>query len=314
MIIVVSLLGLLIYLFLPIAAYSQLLDTSRAANSVNNKVVVINFDDGYKSQFTNAKPILDKYGFKAAFFVVCGFVGKDAQQMSLPHIVDFSGKGIGQMGWEDLKILQKEGNIIGAHTMNHIDLDSLSTRELDYEIGQSKQCLVDHGIDTNIFAYPYNSGKDNTTVINTVAKYYEMARSGNEPLMFLHCDRSDDESRQVDCSTFSKDGTPNPLSKFSIVGWSHDYLRREYSYDDSQMLKEFIKIVNSQLQYNKNGETNAIPIIIYHRIDNSGADYSTSISLFDEEMKYLHDNGFEVLSIADIGYDENNNYLYIINR
>jgi|SRR5215831_397165 len=30
------------------------------------KVVMINFDDGRKSQFIYAKPILDKYGFKAS--------------------------------------------------------------------------------------------------------------------------------------------------------------------------------------------------------------------------------------------------------
>ena len=28
-------------------------------------------------------------------------------------------------------------------------------------------------------------------------------------------------------------------------------------------------------------------------------------------MRYLHDNGFKVLTISDLGYDENRNYLYI---
>jgi hypothetical protein len=28
-------------------------------------------------------------------------------------------------------------------------------------------------------------------------------------------------------------------------------------------------------------------------------------------MKYLYDNGFRVLTMADIGYDENSNSLYI---
>ena len=45
------------------------------ANSSPNKVVMINFDDGYKSQLIYGKPILDKYGFKASFFIVCGRVG-----------------------------------------------------------------------------------------------------------------------------------------------------------------------------------------------------------------------------------------------
>jgi hypothetical protein len=35
------------------------------------------------------------------------------------------------------------------------------------------------------------------------------------------------------------------------------------------------------------------------------------MALFDKEMKYLHDNGFKVLTMADLGYDENNKNLYI---
>jgi hypothetical protein len=30
-------------------------------------------------------------------------------------------------------------------------------------------------------------------------------------------------------------------------------------------------------------------------------------------MKYLHDNGFRVLTMADPGYDENRDYLYVRN-
>ena len=101
------------------------------------------------------------------------------------------------------------------------------------------------------------------------------------------------------------------MSKYSIVGWSHDYLRRKFAYDDSQMLKEFINTVNSQANHNEIGQISAIPIVIYHRVDDSGTEYSTTPRLFDEEMKYLHDNGFDVLSIKDIGYDEQNNTLYI---
>ena len=39
--------------------------------------------------------------------------------------------------------------------------------------------------------------------------------------------------------------------------------------------------------------------------------YSTTIDLFEKEIKYLHDNGFKVLTMADIGYDTNSNYLYL---
>jgi len=40
------------------------------------------------------------------------------------------------------------------------------------------------------------------------------------------------------------------------------------------------------------------------------------VDFFDSEMKYLHDNGFKVITMSDIGYDENSNNLYVktVNR
>ena len=45
--------------------------TSSSSTTNTNEVVILNFYDDDISQFTNAKPILDKYGFKVTFFIVC---------------------------------------------------------------------------------------------------------------------------------------------------------------------------------------------------------------------------------------------------
>ncbi len=81
--------------------------------------------------------------------------------------------------------------------MNHIPLDDLSQQQLNYEIGQSKQCIIDHSVGPNInnndvpiFAYPFDIGRNNITVINTVAKYYQPGRTSDRPLAFLNCDLS----------------------------------------------------------------------------------------------------------------------------
>ena len=39
--------------------------------------------------------------------------------------------------------------------------------------------------------------------------------------------------------------------------------------------------------------------------------YNTEIKLFKREMKYLHDNGFTVLTMADLAYDDKANHIYI---
>ena len=55
------------------------------SSNENNKVVVLTFDDGLKGQYTNAKPILDIYGYKASFSIICEDVGK-ADHMSWQEI------------------------------------------------------------------------------------------------------------------------------------------------------------------------------------------------------------------------------------
>jgi Polysaccharide deacetylase len=45
-----------------------------AETPTNSKYVIINFDDSHESEYTYAKPILDKYGFKATFFEVCNWI------------------------------------------------------------------------------------------------------------------------------------------------------------------------------------------------------------------------------------------------
>jgi len=47
-----------------------------------------------------------------------------------------------------------------------------------------------------------------------------------------------------------------------------------------------------------------------NNIDNYNA-YDTSMELFDREMKYLYTNGFKIIKLTDLGYDEEGNHFYI---
>ncbi|MBV9667316.1 MAG: hypothetical protein JO327_04220 [Nitrososphaeraceae archaeon] len=83
------------------------------------------------------------------------------------------------------------------------------------------------------------------------------------------------------------------------------------------MFNQFVKEVNLEDSYNNNTCINAIPIIVYHDfIVDSNHRYLpdqsyTDVSLFSAEIRYLHDNGFKVLKMSDLGYNQSNNYLYI---
>jgi peptidoglycan/xylan/chitin deacetylase (PgdA/CDA1 family) len=278
--------GILVSLFIAMTIGGNISNNVYGASQLSNgianqqKVVILTFDDGYESQYSNAKPILDKYDFKATFSIVCNYVGNG-----------------NRMTWEEIRSLQHEGHDIASHTMNHLDLSKLPPQKVEYEVAQSKQCLLDQGINPKSFAYPFNGGSDDPSVINTVASHYSLARTATDPLAFLSCDGSHSNS---ECDT----------KKYAIMGWSHDSERKSNAYNDQQMFERFVQVVNSQSEYNSDG-VNAVPILIWHKIDDSNEEYSTSTNLFSAEMKYLHDNRFTVLTMADLVYDDSNNYIRI---
>ena len=82
------------------------LKPEQGSNNNSSKVIILAFDDSPKSQFTLAKPILDKYGLKGAFFTVWTYVDKGS-----------NGTDKGRMSWQDIKTLQSQGHEIESHTM-----------------------------------------------------------------------------------------------------------------------------------------------------------------------------------------------------
>jgi biotin operon repressor len=267
----------------------------------NTKVVMINFDDSYKTQILYAMPILDQYGFKATFFEVCGWVGKTSERQT----------------WQDVAALRQDGMDIESHTMTHAHLNSVSTNKLYYELGFAKQCFANHGYQVPIFGYPDNLGSDNKTVVNVVAKYYSLARTGSDPLMFLHCDGYP-KHPQPDCRTFLPDGTLSYVNRYDIRSQSFDHIHTNIALTPTQLFQQFVQRVNSQIPYNNGGTINAIPIITYHNLTYSNEVYNElpstiMVPLFAEMMKYLHDNGFRVLTMSQLGYDTTNNLFYLSN-
>ncbi len=112
------------------------------------KPVVITFDDGYIDFYSNAFPILKKYGFHAVSFIPTGLIGAG-----------------GYMSWDNIKELQKSGLIsFEAHTVSHTYLPKLSYQQMVKELQDSKNTLQNQtGIVVNFVAYPY--GASNGTVV-----------------------------------------------------------------------------------------------------------------------------------------------------
>lgn len=106
-------------------------------------MVSIHFDDGWRSAYENAVPILNAQGFKSTNFIVSGRLNPNYP---------------GYIQSPELLALQAQGHEIGAHTRTHPDLTTLSTSQMQNEIVGSRNDLTDIGITpVNFFAYPYGA-------------------------------------------------------------------------------------------------------------------------------------------------------------
>jgi peptidoglycan/xylan/chitin deacetylase (PgdA/CDA1 family) len=286
-------------------------------NENNDKYVILVFDRGYKTTFTKAKPILDKYGFKATLFVAC-----DRTESS------------NGLNWDELKQLQNEGYNIQSHGSTHTKLINLTSyEEMEAIVREGKECLQEKGFNPTVFQAPYNEGGNDSKIVEIISKYFDFAFIEHAKYMFLNCDGWENfgygkknYEKSTDCSPYSSDGTLKPTNRYAMKEWSHD---REHDkiYESKYLLinedphgetvnmavlEHFIKILERQTEFNKDGEINAIPIVSYHRLD-TNKDFDTSPELFEQEMKYLYENGYNVITLADLGYDENQERFYIKN-
>ncbi|MGD9345972.1 MAG: polysaccharide deacetylase family protein [Candidatus Aminicenantes bacterium] len=137
-----------------------------------DRTLVITFDDGYESIYTEALPILDKYGMTATVFLVTGDrLGKD----NLERLPALGGRKM--LSWKNILELQNAGIDLGSHTLTHPDLMNLSVDIIDRELRESKK-MIEKRLDRKIIAFAYPYGYHTRTVREIAKKYYSLACSG----------------------------------------------------------------------------------------------------------------------------------------
>jgi peptidoglycan/xylan/chitin deacetylase (PgdA/CDA1 family) len=115
--------------------------------------VLLTFDDGYRSVYDEAFPVLRRHGMRATVFLTVGTSGGTDPDRRLPSL---SGRAM--LSWGEIREMRDAGIEFGAHTLTHPDLTLLESAQIEREIGDSKAIVEDAlGGPVSSFAYPYGS-------------------------------------------------------------------------------------------------------------------------------------------------------------
>lgn len=223
-------------------------------SQIKNSTVIITFDDGSKTVYDNAFPTLKKNNQRAVAYVVASRPGKSSNNY---------------MNWSDLTKLYNLGWDISSHTVNHVDLTTLSDLRLIYELKESRNILMSHGFTRSdkFIAYPF--GSYNEKVVKAVKENgYAMGRtierqniSSKENYLYttkvfeLHNDTSIAATKNAINETIRYNG--------NLILVYHMIVPDEYMTQTTQVKKSDFKIISDYIA-SRNDDISVITMSEYY--------------------------------------------------
>jgi peptidoglycan/xylan/chitin deacetylase (PgdA/CDA1 family) len=160
--------------------YRGMTFTEALTSPHEGRVVVVTFDDAYRSVIELGRPILDRFGLPATVFVPTDFIDREGP-LCWSGVDGWLGgpdeHELTPMSWSQLRMLQGAGWEIGSHTGSHPHLPQIDDRALEDELERSKAACERHldGPCTSL-AYPY--GDVDARVVAATARAGYRAAAG----------------------------------------------------------------------------------------------------------------------------------------
>jgi len=136
-----------------VVSFSQLADFVEGKGPIPRKPVILSMDDGYKSVYQVAYPVLQEFGYKATVFVYTDFVGAPAA-----------------LNWTEMKEMVGSGLVdIQPHSKTHSNLtlrqagesEAAYRERIREEVRNPVRAINAHlGIPVHTFAFPYGAEND----------------------------------------------------------------------------------------------------------------------------------------------------------
>ncbi len=155
--------------------------------------------------------------------------------------------------------MQATGHEIGAHSQTHADLTTLSGTQLQNEIVGSKQDLLNIGV-TQVLTYAYPYGSTNSTIISSIQSTGFIGARGVE-------------------------GGYNDKT-------SNKYILNSYSIESSTTINTIKNWIDTAVA------NNTWVILVFHRVDTSGEQYSVTPQMLQQIVDYLKLKNVSVVTNA----------------
>ena len=130
---------------------SQYVSARTTGASLPELAVVLTFDDGFADFYTEALPVLRRFGWTATLYISTAYVSGTSRFLQRERETSRL-----MLTWEQLNEISADGIEIGAHGHRHLQLDVIPSANARTEITRSKAVLeakLNRTIES--FAYPY---------------------------------------------------------------------------------------------------------------------------------------------------------------
>ena len=106
-----------------------------AENRLEDGMVAISFDDGYRDNLTVAAPLLQSYGFPATLFVTTGFLGQDGYWIDRLERMFFNNPSLpASVVTGQVRALRRPSDVLQAHDSTHAFLRDLHPMQINQRL------------------------------------------------------------------------------------------------------------------------------------------------------------------------------------
>lgn len=166
----------------------------------------------------------------------------------------------GYLTTAEAQALFQAGNEIGSHTVHHYDLTTLTSQQVTDELSQAKQTLESlFGVSVTNFASPY--GAYNNSVLAQIHNYYGSHRS--------------------------TDTNFNAKSNFDVYNIK------------TQVVTNTTTVAEVGAWVNSAKENNTWLVLVYHQVDSSGDQFSTTPAQLNLHLQKIQQSGLTVKTTND---------------